>query len=158
MKRLHIISLCVGLVLGLALHVSPARADQRPPSDVSLMQALNGEVSRDLNSASCTGWADGGGLTLWTADAGIGCNCVRTGAVYEMHCDVGVYFCPWGDGGCSVTIGSPNYGKPVKASTKDSPAPFYFVAKPDSTPGATKQVCMTQATTAGATCALYRLQ
>lgn len=156
-KRTLSLVFALGLAMGVALSTSRAEAGPRPGSDLDLLTRLNGSQTRELNTLACTGHADGGGLTLWTADAGIGCNCVKTGAVYEMNCDVGVYFCPWGDGGCSTVIGHQNFGKPVKASTVSAPAPFYFVV-PASSTADTQYVCMTQATQAVAICALHKLQ
>jgi len=148
------LALAAGLLAGLVVSVAPARAENRP-SETPLFQMLNGEVSRELNAVV----ADGGGLTLMTLDAGIGCNLVATGAVYEMHCDSPVHFCAWEDGGCSVAIGSQSYGRPVNASTPSSPSPYFFVTKSDPTVGATKQVCMTPASgDAQAICALFKLR
>ena len=150
--RPNFIALALGVAMGLALAVHPALADNRP-SDGVQFTLLNGEVSRELNSL------DGGGLTLWTTDAGIGCNNVRTGKTYEMHCSAGVHFCAWSDGGCSSSVNSQAYGRPVAASSPSSVAPYYFIAAPDSTAGSTKQVCMTPASgTAAATCALFLMR
>lgn len=127
----------------------------RPTADNAFL-TLNGEVTRDLNT-SASGLADGGGATLWTADAGIGCNAVATGAAYEMHCNTAGHFCAWSDGGCSSTIGSQAYGRPVAASTASSPAPYFFVTQTD-TANSTQQVCYTPASGATGTCALFRLR
>lgn len=158
MKRTPIL-FALGFMAGLVLSVHPAQAENRP-TEVPMLQMLNGEVSRDLNLGEGTSpLADGGGLTLMTLDAGIGCNTVRTGAVYEMHCDSPVHFCAWVDGGCSNAIGSQNYGRPVNSSTPASPAPYYFIAAPNSTAGARKLVCITPASgDATAVCALFRMQ
>lgn len=149
----------LGIVMGLALSVTSAQANNRP-TDGNLLGTLNGEVSRDLNAGGGTHpLADGGGLSIVTYDAGIGCNTLLTGAAYEMHCDSPVHFCPWGDGGCSSTIGSQNYGKPINSSTPSAPAPFYFVVQPDATQGATKLICITPASgDAIAVCAPFRLR
>lgn len=150
-----------GIAIGLAVAVLPANAENRP-AELPLFQSLNGEVMRDLNAGPGLA-ADGGGLTLWSMDAGPGCNTVRTGAVYEMHCNAAVHFCPWGnDGGvglavCGTTIGNVAYGRPVAASSASSPAPFFFVTEA-GTQGATKSICITPASTAAATCALFRLK
>lgn len=147
-SRTNLIALGLGLVLGLALAVSPAAAANRP-SDGVMFQLLNGEVSREQQ-------ADGGGLTLWTADAGIGCAQVATGAVYEMHCNAAAHFCGWNDGGCSSAINSQAYGRPVAASSAGSPAPYFFLTQGDT--AATKQVCATPASGATLTCALFRMR
>lgn len=160
MRRISLAGLIAfGFGLGLALTIPRAQAENRP-SETPMFQLLNGEVSRDLNlGEGSSGSADGGGLTLMTLDAGIGCNTVRTGTVYEMHCDSPVHFCAWGDGGCSTAIGSQNYGRPVNASTPAAPAPYYFISAPNSTAAARKQVCMTCATgDAQCICALFRMQ
>ena len=145
-----------GLVMGLALAVTRAEAGNRP-SELPLFSMLNGEVSRDLNAGG-GGFplADGGGLTLATHDAGIGCNLVATGAVYEMHCSAAGHFCPWSDGGCSSAIGSQAYGKPVNASVATAPAPYYFVTEASTT--ATKLVCVTPSASAAMICAMFRMK
>lgn len=161
MKRISIF-LVLGFMAGVVLSVSPARAENRP-AELPMFQMLNGEQSRSLNT-NTGGFADGGGLTLWSADAGPGCNNVATGAVYEMHCNAAGHFCAWGsDGGtggsfCNTTIGNVGYGRPVNASTPSAPAPFYFVTAPGSQ-GATKNVCIVPASgSVNMTCALFRMQ
>lgn len=151
-SRPNTIALALGIVLGLAASVSPVHAGNRP-SETVLFQSLNGEVSRELNATV----ADGGGLSLMTLDAGIGCNMLATGAVYEMHCDSPGHFCPWGDGGCSTAIGSQAYGKPFNSSTPSAPAPLYFVTEASAT--ATKLICVAPASgDATLTCATFRLR
>lgn len=135
-------------LVGLLVSSVPAQAGNRP-SETPLLQSLNGEVSRDVQS-------DGGGLSMWTSDAGIGCATVSTGAVYEVHCSAAAHICPWGDGGCSTAITSPNYGRPVGASTASSPAPYYLVMQPDSV--ATKQVCAMPSSASTLTCAVFRMR
>lgn len=159
MKSPSLLALGLGVVLGLLLSVPAAQAENRP-TELDLFQRLNGETYRDLNAGG-GGFplADGGGLSLMTLDAGIGCNTLRTGAVYEMHCDSPVHFCPWGDGGCSNAIGSQAYGKPVNASTPSAPFPFYFVVEGNATSGATKLICITPASgDATAICAPFRMK
>lgn len=152
-SRHNLIALGLGVVLGLVLSVSDAHAGNRP-SDGVMFQMLNGEVSREANALV----TDGGGLSLWTVDAGPGCNTVATGAVYEMHCNAGAHFCVWGDGGCSSTIGSQGYGRPVAASSPSAPAPYFFVTQSDTT-NATKQVCVAPASgSTSTTCALFRMR
>ena len=142
-----------GMAIGLVLAVAPAQAGNRP-AELGLFSMLNGEVSRDLNAVV----ADGGGVTLMTLDAGIGCNLVSTGAVYEMHCDSAGHFCAWSDGGCSSAVSSQAYGRPVNASTPAAPAPYFFVTEA-STSSATKQVCYTPASgDATGICALFRMK
>lgn len=148
-SRPNLIALALGIVAGLVLSVSPAQAGNRP-SDGVMFTLLNGEVSRELQ-------ADGGGLTLWTADAGIGCAQVATGAAYEMHCNAGAHFCGWSDGGCSATIGSQAYGRPVAASSVSTPAPYFFVTQGD-TANATKLVCAVPSASAALTCSLFRMR
>jgi hypothetical protein len=156
MTSKHGLFLALGLVMGLALSFNSAEAGNRPTADNGFLM-LNGEATRDLN-ASGGGLADGGGLTLITLDAGIGCNLVATGGVYEMHCDSAGHFCSWSDGGCSNAIGSQAYGRPVNASTPTSPAPYFFMTQTDTT-NTTKQVCVTPASgDATMTCALFRLR
>lgn len=160
------IAMCfaLGLGMGLTLHVTGADAANRPYGELNFFQLLNGEISRDMNTASGPfNQADGGGLTLWTNDAGPGCNSLATGAVYEMHCSAAGHFCPWGsDGGaglafCGNVIGNVAYGKPINASTPTAPAPFYFVTAPSTS--ATKSVCIVPAVgTLGMTCVPYRMQ
>lgn len=167
MRKLRI-GMCfvLGLGMGLTLSVTGAHAGPRPTSELALFQLLNGEITRDMNTSSAGAFnqADGGGLTLWTNDAGPGCNNVATGAVYEMHCSAAGHFCPWGsDGGaglafCGNVIGNVAYGKPINASTPTAPAPFYFVTKTDLD-NATKSVCVVPAVgTLGMTCVPYRLK
>lgn len=128
----------------------------RPTADNAFLM-LNGEATRDLNTVAGTGLADGGGATLWTIDAGIGCNLVSTGTPYEMHCNTAGYFCVNQDGGCSATIGSPNFGRPVNASTSNAPAPYFFTPQTDT--ASTRLVCYTPvSTSATGTCALFRLR
>ena len=53
----------LGVVMGLALSVTSAQANNRP-TDGNLLGTLNGEVSRDLNTGGGTHpLADGGGLS-----------------------------------------------------------------------------------------------
>lgn len=164
MRKLAItMAFALGLGMGLALSITPAQAGPRPGSELDLFTRLNGEVTREVNGTG-GGLADGGGLSLITLDAGIGCNTVVTGKVYEMHCDSPVHFCPWGsDGGsafCSSNIALVAYGRPVNASTPSAPFPYFFTAAADSSSlTATKSVCMTPATgDATAICALFQLK
>lgn len=151
------LAFALGLGMGLALSITPAQAGPRPGSELDLFTRLNGEVTREVNGTG-GGLADGGGLTLVTFDAGIGCNTLVKGKVYEMHCDSPVHFCPWGDGGCSATIGSQNYGRPVNASTPSAPYPYFFTLASDSSAGSTKLVCITPATgDATAICVPFQL-
>lgn len=149
----------LGLVMGLALSVTPAQAENRP-AELGLFLMLNGEQSRTMNVLV----ADGGGLSLQSMDAGPGCNNVATGAVYEMHCSSAGHFCPWGnDGGaglavCGTTIGNVGYGRPVNASTPAAPAPFFFTTAAGGT-GATKSVCIVpKSGDTNMTCALFRMR
>ena len=152
MTTRHGLFAALGLVMGLALSFNTATAGNRP-AELGLFSMLNGEVSRDLNVVV----ADAGGLTLMTLDAGIGCNLVSTGAVYEMHCNTAGHFCAWSDGGCSSSINSQAYGRPVNASTPAAPAPYYFVTEASSS--TTKQVCYTPASgSVTGTCALFRMK
>lgn len=146
----------LGVAMGLAVLVSPAHAENRP-SDGVLLTRLNGVVTREMNALV----ADGGGLTLFTVDAGPGCNNVSTGAVYEMHCNAAGHFCGWNDGGvsCGSAIGSASYGRPVAASSASDPRPYFFVAPGNATAGATTSVCIAPASgSTSTTCALFKLQ
>lgn len=152
--RPNTIALALGVIVGFLFAVSPASAGPRPAGENATLQSLNGEVSRELNSLV----ADGGGLTLVTYDAGPGCGLVATGAVYEMHCNAGAHFCGWSDGGCSSTIGSQSYGRPVASSSPSAPAPYFFMTQPD-TVNATKLVCIAPASgSSTAQCALFRMR
>lgn len=158
MKPIHILSGALGFVLALAFVVTPAQAENRPYGELNFFQLLNGEVSRELNTGGGSfPLADGGGLSIVTYDAGIGCNTVATGAVYEVHCNAAGHFCPWGDGGCSSAIGSQNYGRPINASTATAPAPYYFTAQPGAT-GTSKLICVTPSASASMVCALFRMK
>jgi len=137
-------------VVGALVASLPAAADNRP-AELPMFQMLNGEISRDTLS-------DGGGVVLATTDAGIGCASLVTGAVYELHCNANAHVCPFGDGGCSTSITSPAYGRPLAASSASSPAPYYLVLQPNPTAGATKLVCAMPAATASLTCAAFRLR
>lgn len=102
----------VAAVLGFAAW----KADARPPAPFSLDLMLNGEPQRPLQ-------ADGGGLLLFTADAGLASTTVVGGGVYLVvtvgtACNV----CTFGptntlgtslDGGCSNVVQAPNYGEPI---------------------------------------------
>lgn len=156
MRSPNLLALGLGVVLGLIVSVSPSYAGNRP-SETPLFQMLNGEVSRELNGTGGSfPLADGGGLSVVTYDAGVGCQAVATGAVYEAHCSAAGHFCPWGDGGCSSAIGSQNFGKPVNASTATAPAPFWFVTEASTT--STKLVCVTPSASASMVCALFRMR
>lgn len=146
----------LGVAMGLALSVTEARAENRG-SDGVIFTRLNGVVSREANVFI----ADGGGLTLMALDAGPGCNTVRTGGVYEMHCNAAGHFCGWNDGGvsCGSTISNSTYGRPVAASSPSAPAPYYFVAPGDPTAGNRTSVCIAPASgSTSVTCALFLLQ
>lgn len=152
----------LGLGMGLALHVTGAQAENRPYGELNYFQALNGEVSRLMNVSASGVGADGGGLSLWSSDAGPGCNNVPTGGVYEIHCNAAGHFCPWGtDGGtagsfCNTTIGNVGYGRPVNASTASAPAPFFYTAPPGAI-GTTKNICYVPSASASGTCAVFKL-
>ena len=136
-------------LLGLLLSAGPVSAEGRPsPAQLDLM--LSGEVSRSVQS-------DGGGLALYTTDAGIACATVATGGVYELHCSVAAHVCPWGDGGCSITAASPNYGRPVGPSSAATPAP-YVVTMTQGAQDATKLLCAIPSASATMTCAVFRLR
>lgn len=159
MTKHTIATVALGFVAGVVLAITPARAENRP-AELDMFQRLNGVQGRDLNPSTLAA-ADGGGLTLWSLDAGPGCNAVRTGAVYEMHCGTAGHFCPWFDGGvsCGSTPGAVTYGRPVAASTPADPKPFFFIAPGDPTSGTTTNVCI--APKSGDTtmlCALYRMR
>lgn len=109
-KRTGII-FALGIAMGLALSVPRAEAG-RPSNAVSLEQLQLGERSRPLQT-------DGGGLLLWTADAGVASATVSGGGLYvfENLGTNGCFLCgpnpdgaTW-DGGCSAAISDPNYGQ-----------------------------------------------
>jgi hypothetical protein len=137
-----------GVLMGLVVSVLPVHAGTRP-SETPMLQMLNGEVSRDVQN-------DGGGLSMWTSDAGIGCATVATGAVYEIHCSAAAHVCAWGDGGCSATAASPNYGRPVNASTASAPAPYFVLTQSDAAPS--KLLCAIPSASAALTCAVFRMR
>lgn len=158
------ITMCfvLGLGMGLALHVTGAQAENRPYGELNYFQALNGEQSRSRNALGGAN-SDGGGLSLYSVDAGPGCNNVPTGGVYEIHCNAAGHFCPWGnDGGaglavCGTTIGDLAYGRPINASTPTAPYPVFYTA-PGGATGATKSICVTPASgTLSMTCAVFKL-
>lgn len=140
----------VAAIVGVLLGAMPAAADNRP-AELPMFQMLNGEVTRDTLS-------DGGGVNMSTTDAGIGCADLVTGGVYEVHCNANAHLCPFGDGGCSTSILSPAYGRPVAASSASSPQPYFLVLQGNSTAGATKLVCAMPAAAASLTCAAFRLR
>lgn len=149
-------ALVAGLFMGLALSLfvsAPAQAENRPYGELNYLHQLNGEQTRATQ-------ADGGGLAMHTSDAGIGCASVPTGGAYEFHCNAAGHFCPWNDGGtafCSSSIQLVTYGRPIAASSASSPAPFFYTA-PAGTTGSTKSICITPASGATMTCAVFRLQ
>lgn len=102
----------LGIAMGLALSITPAQA-ARPGNALSLQQLSMGERSRPLMS-------DGGGLLLWTADAGATTVTVTGGGLYIFQnigsAAAGCHLCTpnpdgltW-DGGCSGTVSDPSYG------------------------------------------------
>lgn len=111
MKRTLSLVFALGIAMGLALSVTPAHAG--PGTEFSLFLLLNGERSRTLQ-------ADGGGLALWTTDAGMATATVpANGVVYLENAGTAIaYVCgpladgTW-DGGCSTTTSDPNYGSPI---------------------------------------------
>lgn len=142
------------LALFLGVLALGAVAANRPYGELNFFQILNGEQSRSTQT-------DGGGLAMYTADAGIGCADVPTGGVFEIHCNTAGHFCPWGsDGGtafCSSTIGLVTYGRPINASTPDAPAPVFYTA-PAGSAAATKSICVTPKSGATSmTCAVFQL-
>lgn len=156
--------LFAAVFMGLAPNLSPlVLGENRPYGELNYLQQLNGEVTRGVNALGGAN-NDGGGLSLYSVDAGPGCNNVPTGGVYEIHCNAAGHFCPWGsDGGaglafCGTTIGNVAYGKPVAASSPSSPAPFFYTA-PAGTTGSTKNICIVPASgTLSMTCAVFQLR
>lgn len=155
--KMRTVAVVLGFFMGLAVAGSVVHAENRP-AETPLLQALNGAVTRPMNSYI----VDGGGLSLMALDAGPGCTTLQTGGVYEIHCNAPGHWCPWGDDGgvsCNSTIGSVSYGRPISVSTAMSPAPLYYVAPGNATIGATKSVCVAPA--AGNTsiiCAVFKLE
>ena len=160
MTKRNVLTFALGIVMGLALSIAPAQAGPRPSSELGLFSSLNGVQTRETNSLV----ADGGGLSLWSMDAGPGCNNVATGAVYEMHCNSAGHFCPWGsDGGaglafCGTTIGNVAYGRPVNASTPAAPAPYWFTTPTDLSSSTTNVCIVPKAGDLTMTCALFRMR
>lgn len=100
----------LGVAMGLVLSAAPAQA--REGSQLGLTLRLNGERVRPVQS-------DGGGLMLWTVDAGVATVTVTAGSTVLVECPTAAcHICgPGSDGtwdaGCNVTIGDPNYGSPI---------------------------------------------
>lgn len=118
----------LGVAMGLALSVTPAHAGNRP-SETPMFQLLNGERTRSTQ-------ADGGGLTLYTADAGIASVTVTGGSVIlvENPGSNACHLCSapadgtW-DGGCNTTVGDVNYGSPITSSGGQR----WIILRPDAT-------------------------
>ena len=103
----------LGIAMGLALSVPPAHAG-KPSSPFGLELMKLGERVRPLQ-------ADGGGLMLFTSDAGIATATVVAGHLYYVEnvvaalagpcfiCNPNPEGATW-DGGCSSTPSDPNYG------------------------------------------------
>lgn len=118
--RASIFAFALGVTAVAAMAVSPlshvpALAESRTGSELGLFLLLNGERVRTVQ-------ADGGGLTLFTSDAGIASVTVPGGGVVYIE-NPGTTAChlcspsdsAW-DGGCNTTVGDPNYGSPIAAS------------------------------------------
>ncbi len=118
MKRIFLVPLFIVAVLFMGAVTPPSALPRllegaRPGNAVSLEQLQLGERSRPLQS-------DGGGLLLWTADAGVATVTVTGGGLYTFQNigppAAGCHLCTpnpdgltW-DGGCSGTVTDPNYG------------------------------------------------
>lgn len=118
----HLFAFVLGVTAVVAMAVSPLPhvaplAESRTGSELALFQLLNGERVRTVQ-------ADGGGLTLFTSDAGIASVTVPGGGVVyiENPGTTACHLCSapdaptvW-DGGCNTTVGDPSYGSPIAAS------------------------------------------
>lgn len=111
---LIVVSLPLMAMLSPSAAVPPLAQGARPTTPLALEQLKIGERSRPLQS-------DGGGLLLWTADAGVATATVSAGGLYVIEnagtVAQGCWLCgpnpdgvTW-DGGCSTTSNDPNYGR-----------------------------------------------
>lgn len=115
MKRIALFFGVAALLMGVVPNVTPLLTG-RTGSELGLFLLLNGERTRSVQS-------DGGGLMLFTSDAGIATATVPGGGVVlvENPGTAACHLCgpladgTW-DGGCSTTTSDPNYGSPVAAS------------------------------------------
>jgi len=107
------IALLGALFMGVAVPQVQQLALGRTGSELGLFLLLNGERTRSIQS-------DGGGLALWTTDAGVATISVTGGSVLYVE-NAGTTIChicgpladsSW-DAGCSTTTSDPNYGSPV---------------------------------------------
>lgn len=115
MKRIALFVVVAALFMGVVPNVAPLLVG-RTGSELGLFLLLNGERTRSLQ-------ADGGGLMLYTADAGIASVTVTGGSVLYVE-NPGSNAChlcgpnadsTW-DGGCNTTAGDINYGSPISSS------------------------------------------
>lgn len=126
MKPIALVALFVVSVLFMGalaspLSVVPSLTAGRTGSELGLFLLLNGERTRSTQS-------DGGGLLLWTADAGVATVTVTGGSIIyvENPGSTACHLCGPGpsasataadwDGGCNTTVGDVNYGSIVSAS------------------------------------------
>lgn len=125
--RARLAGFIVGVVAVVAMAMSPlphvvSSLTARTGSELGLFLLLNGERTRPVQ-------ADGGGLMLYTADAGVAEVTVPSGGVVYVE-NAGSNIChlcgpgpsassttaDW-DGGCSATASNVNYGSPIAATT-----------------------------------------
>lgn len=140
----------VGVFLGFALAAAPAQA--RPPAEFPMLMRLNGEWVRPAQAPV----NDGGGLNLWTMDAGIAVATVTGGQIYVLNCDVASHVCIYDgtttmqayDAGCNATRGDVNFGMPIAAATDR-----YVVLQ-----NGTTKLFATPASSATMNCTIWNLQ
>lgn len=115
MKRIALFVGVAALLMGVVPNVTPLLTG-RTGSELGLFLLLNGERTRSLQ-------ADGGGLMLFTSDAGIASVTVTGGSVLLIE-NPGTNAChlcgpnadsTW-DGGCNTTVSDINYGSPITSS------------------------------------------
>lgn len=161
MRHVNVAAFVGAVLLGLWLAAAPAEA--RPPAEFPMLMRLNGEWTRPAQSPAvmpladagcCT--TDGGGLALWTIDAGVAVANVTGGQVYMVNCSAATNLCLYdgtttmqaSDGGCSNAAGDPNYGLPIPASTNQ------FIVTQD----ATTKFFATPTSGGSTTCSIFLLR
>lgn len=120
MKRTEKLSpIVVVIALALFMGVAPPVASLvmgRVGSPLALDILVRGEPQRAVQS-------DGGGLMLWTTDAGVAQAAITGGGAHLVTCvGTACNLCTYGannplgtsqDGGCSATMSDPSYGEPI---------------------------------------------
>lgn len=120
MKRTIFVVLSLALFMGVAPPVASIVMG-RVGSPLALDILVRGEPTRAVQS-------DGGGLMLYTADAGIAQAAITGGGVYLVACvGTACNLCSFGgpsalgtsrDGGCSATVSDPSYGEPIASGAQ----------------------------------------